>query len=227
MATSTGGKSEPDDYMMDFYPMDRKSGKNDYNSSTLRYMKMGQVYNQIRQLKFESRIKKWLKEYIHDNFFDETVVLAIAPGHIAYDNSSFMYDLVGEFISENHDLPVCIEDGRSLLVRYKTIKKQATAGANRSESTHRESIDINIDEEDNNYYYHDYDYDDDYYYYDYYYNDEEEEDNISRLNEGKVVIILDDVWTSGCTLRVCEEKVWTTGPEDVHLLAIGKTVPRK
>ena len=226
---ATGGKSEPDDYMMDFYPMN-KSGKNDYDSSTLRYMKMGKVYSQTRRSYFESRIKKWLKEYIHASFFDETVVLAVAPGHKAYDNSSFMYDLIGEFILENSfSAYVRLEDGRSLLERSKTIEKQAYAGANRSESTHRESIDIYIDEEDDDYYCYCYDYDygydffdDDYDYgYDYFY------DNYDYGYKDKVVIVLDDVWTSGCTLRVCEEKVWTIGPKDVRLLAIGKTVPRK
>ena len=43
-------------------------------------------------------------------------------------------------------------------------------------------------------------------------------------NTGKVVIILDDVWTSGCTLRVCKEVMLTTNPKDIKLFAIGKTV---
>ena len=201
MATGRG-KLEPDDYMIDFYPMDYESGDNDYDSSTLRYMKMGQVYDQSRRSDFELRVKKWLKQYIKKHLSGEAVVLAVAPGHEKYDNSSFMYDLVREFMSDNRKLH--IEDGCSLLVRYKTIEKQSQAGANRSESTHRRSIRINIDidEEDA----------------------EEEEDIIAQLNEDKVVIILDDVWTSGCTLRACEDKVWTTGPKDVRLLAIGKTV---
>ena len=199
---AAGGKLEPDDYMINFYPMDYESGENDYDSSTLRYMKMDQVYDPSRRSDFEARVKEWIKQYIiKEQLSDETVVLAVAPGHKKYDNSSFMYDLVRKLISENCKLG--IEDGCSLLVRYKTIEKQANAGANRSESTHCNSICINTDEED-----------------------EEEEEDISQLNEGKVVIILDDVWTSGCTLRVCEEKVRTTGPKDVHLLAIGKTVQR-
>ena len=207
------GKLEPDDYMIDFYRMDYETSENDYDSSTLRYMKIGDVYNPFRRSDFESRIKQWLKKYIEKHLSGETVVLAVAPGHKEYDNSSFMYDLVGEFISENHNLR--IEDGRSLLVRYKTIEKQANAGPDRRESTHRESIRINTEEEDD-----DSEEDEDSE------EEEEEEDSISQLNEGKVVVILDDVWTSGCTLRVCEEKVWTTGPEDVRLLAIGKTVKR-
>ena len=182
------GKSEPDDYMMDFIPMNYGLDENDYNSSTLRYMKMGDVYNEYRRSEFETWIKKWLKLYIRVKHPNEVVLLAVAPGHEAFDCSSFMYSLVGEFISENPQLPV--EDGRSLLVRYKTIQKQSGAGANRNESTHRKSIRINS----------------------------------SQSNVGKVVLILDDVWTSGYTLRVCEEKVRASNPKDVKVLAIGKTV---
>ncbi len=43
-------------------------------------------------------------------------------------------------------------------------------------------------------------------------------------NSGKVVIILDDVWTSGSTLRVCKEVMLKTNPKEVKLFAIGKTV---
>ena len=194
---ATGERLEPDDYMIDYYPMNYESDENDYDSSTLRYMKMNNVYNQSRRSAFENSVKKWLKQYIKKNHSSEAVVLAIAPGHQAseFNDSSFMYDLVDEFISDNPKLD--IEDGRDLLMRDTTIEKQATAGGNRSESTHRKSICINADEK-----------------------------NVSLLNKGKIVIILDDVWTTGCTLRVCEEKVWTTGPKDVELLAIGKTVKR-
>ena len=191
---ATGGKSEPDNYMINHYPMD--SGKIDYDSSTVRYMKKDTVYDQSRQSEFEARVKKWLKQYINNHLSNETVVLAVAPGHIANDNSSFMYNLVKELISENQQLG--IEDGCSLLVRYKTTESQTTSKGTRKESTHRESIRI---------------------------KDSDTKD-VSQLNRGKVVIILDDIWTSGCTLRVCEEKVRTTGPKDVRLLAIGKTVPR-
>lgn len=44
-------------------------------------------------------------------------------------------------------------------------------------------------------------------------------------NDGKTVIILDDVWTSGNTLRVCRQVVLEkTNPKAVKLFAIGKTV---
>ena len=179
--------------MMNFYPMKfGKDEENDYDSSTLRYMKMNNVRDKDRRLEFEGRVKQWLKGYIMENYSNETVVMCIAPGHEAF-KSSFMYSLVGQFIAENWDLS--LKDGRDLLQRYKTIKKQATAGGNRSEQTHRDSIEINVDKKD-----------------------------FSKVNKDKVVIILDDVWTTGCTLRVCEEKVRTTGPRDVKILAIGKTV---
>ena len=42
---------------------------------------------------------------------------------------------------------------------------------------------------------------------------------------GKVVVILDDVWTSGSTLRVCQEVIRKAYPKvrDVKLFAIGRT----
>jgi hypothetical protein len=185
-------KLVPDGYMMNFYPMHHQPG--DYDSSTLRYMKMNKVVDPSREKEFETRVKEWLKLYITNILPGETIVLAVAPGHLADDKSSFMYKFIGEFISENF-LQLHIEDGRSLLVRYKTIEKQSSAGASRSESTHRDSIGISPTSP-----------------------------LINQL-QGKVVVILDDVWTSGCTLRVCEEKVRTNTvpiPKDVRLLAIGK-----
>jgi hypothetical protein len=185
----------PNWYMIDYYP--KKSGIKHYDSRTLIFMKMGQVFDQSRQVIFESRVKEWLKHYISYYFPGETVVLAVAPGHLEYNNSSFMYRLIGEFILENF-LQLCLEDGRSLLVRCKTIEKQSDAGANRNETTHRESICIHLSCPP--------------------------PPPPHLPNEGKVVIILDDIYTSGCTLRVCEEKVRTTGPKNVRVLAIGKTV---
>ena len=45
-------------------------------------------------------------------------------------------------------------------------------------------------------------------------------------NTGKTVIILDDIWMSGCTPRVCKEVIERlTNPLQVKLFAIGKTVP--
>lgn len=46
---------------------------------------------------------------------------------------------------------------------------------------------------------------------------------INADNTGKVVIILDDIWTSGSTLNACKEVMSTTGPVDIRLFAIGKT----
>lgn len=46
----------------------------------------------------------------------------------------------------------------------------------------------------------------------------------NHSNMGKIVIILDDVWTSGSTLCVCKEVMLTTNPSEVKLCVIGKTV---
>jgi len=43
---------------------------------------------------------------------------------------------------------------------------------------------------------------------------------------GKVVCILDDIWTTGCTLRGCHQLVLQKDPKSIYLLAIGKAVPK-
>ena len=178
----------PDAYFIKFYPMNRG---NDKDSSTLRYMKMNTVFDPTRKSDFEKMVKGKIKEYIDTTYPRDDVVLTVAPGHKANDKSSFMYKLVRDFISENKDPKVI--DGCALLVREKDIPKQATAGGNRNEQTHRDSIKV-------------------------------AEALGLLIAKGKNVIILDDVWTTGCTLRVCEEKICIIGPKDVKLLAIGKTV---
>ena len=41
---------------------------------------------------------------------------------------------------------------------------------------------------------------------------------------GKIVCIMDDIWTTGCTLNACIELVNQKGAKQVYVLAIGKTV---
>ena len=40
---------------------------------------------------------------------------------------------------------------------------------------------------------------------------------------GKIVCIMDDIWTSGCTLNACTELVREKGAKQVYTLTIGKT----
>lgn len=180
-----------DAFMINFHPY-KQEGPNDYDSSTIRFIKMKDVRDPYRQPNFEKRVKEWLKQYIKLTFPNDTVVIAIAPSSSALTKTSFMYSLIEAFIAENSDLN--IENGSDMLVRHTSVQKQTSISRYfREESTHRASICIGGD-------------------------------NISNLNVGKVVVILDDVYTSGCTLRVCREKVWQTSPKDVKIIAIGKTV---
>ena len=41
---------------------------------------------------------------------------------------------------------------------------------------------------------------------------------------GKIVCILDDVWTSGCTMNACVQLLEEKGAKEVYTLIIGKTV---
>ena len=51
-------------------------------------------------------------------------------------------------------------------------------------------------------------------------------DSIRVTNDvtGKIACILDDVWTTGCTLTACTQLVKQSGAEHVYVLAIGKTI---
>ena len=42
--------------------------------------------------------------------------------------------------------------------------------------------------------------------------------------KNKVVYIIDDIWTTGSTLRACASLIREAGASDVKLLAVGKTV---
>jgi len=45
-----------------------------------------------------------------------------------------------------------------------------------------------------------------------------------KLIEGKIVCIIDDIWTTGCTLCACARKMEEAGASDIKLVAVGKTV---
>ncbi len=122
------------------------------------------------------------------------VVIVIAPGHEANPNPS---GFMHEVVGEFlAGNPGLVIDGRMQLIRTKTVPKQSQSSGSRNEDTHRGTIAVNS----------------------------LPSTTAQDLNKDRIVIILDDVWTSGSTLRVCKEVILTTNPKDVKLLAIGKTV---
>jgi len=42
--------------------------------------------------------------------------------------------------------------------------------------------------------------------------------------EGKTVCVIDDIWTTGCTLRACARKMEAAGASNTKMIAVGKTV---
>lgn len=186
-----------DSFLIPYNPYRGGNNPNrDYDSQTLLYLKMGGVWNQQRRDEFVGRICGWLQELLGpmNTPQDRIVVLTVAPGHSPFSLPSFMHDIIGNVLAMTPPPHPYLEDGRYQLIRTIEVTKQATSLAPRTKETHRYSIAVNG------------------------------EGDISTLNQGKIVFILDDIWTSGCTLSVCKEKIIATGAADVKLLAIGKTV---
>ena len=179
---------EPDYFMMDYYSY--KSGQKDWDSQTLVYLKMGNVYNEDRKDEFIERIQTWLLACINKiraKHPGKEIVFGFAPGHSPNSSDSFM-------ITELDVNSLCQDPKFSvkpkLLKRFIEVPKQATGGY-RSVETHLDSIKVTKDLAD------------------------------------KIVCIMDDVRTTGCTLTACRQLVEGRGATQVYTLAIGQTVPEE
>ena len=176
---------EPDYFMMDYYSY--KSGRQDTDSQTIVYFKMGDVYDQVRKNEFIGRVQGWLKKCIKKikaKHPDKEIIFGFAPGHSPSSSASFM-------ITELDISSLCSSRKFSvrpkLLKRFVEVPKQATGGGRKIE-THLNSIRVKED------------------------------------LSGKIVCIMDDIWTTGCTLSACTELVRERGAKQVYTLAIGKTI---
>ena len=175
----------PDYVMMDYYSF--KSECKDWDSQTLVFLKMGQVYDKDRKSEFICRIQTWLKKCIEEikvKHPGEEIIFGFAPGHSPSSSDSFM-------ITELEVGSLCSDPQFSvhpyLLKRFVKVTKQATGGK-RSMDTHLNSIEV------------------------------------TKNLAGKIVCIMDDIWTTGCTLNACIELVSQKEAKQVYVLAIGKTV---
>ena len=176
---------ELDFFMMDYYP--KNSGLKDWDSQTLVYLKMEEIYDEHRKYKFVGRIKAWLSKCINEikaNHKGEEIILGFAPSHSPSSPDSFM---ITELDIDSLCQDPLFSVHPKLLERDVLVPKQATGGV-RSVGIHLNSI------------------------------------KVTKDLTGKIVCILDDVWTTGCTLNACIELVKQRGAKQAYTLAIAKTV---
>ena len=191
-------QEEPDSVMIPFHPY--RNGDNpdhDYDSQTLVYSKSSEgVWNENRKMDFDARVRTWLMKELTK--INSKVVIAIAPGHKANPNpSGFMHEILGGI---NHSEIV----GKILLYRTKTVPKSSETPGPQSKATHEGTISLHPPTTS----------------------------PTSPLTvlpsadfcQDKVIVILDDVWTSGSTLCVCKDVVKELSPKKILLYAIGRTV---
>ncbi len=189
-------------YMMDYHPY--HGGNNPYHdedSQTLVYLKRGTVYDPMRKKSFLSRIKDFLEKLVL-----ELVKQATETGQPQRPIVLTLAPGHGPGSQSGFLLPVIKDlvgkypgqliDGSTQLVRTTEVPKSTTTPGPRDESKHRCSIKVCAPPAV----------------------------KVETLNAGKIVFVIDDVWTSGATLSVCGEKMSTTGALDVKLVAVGKTV---
>ena len=171
----------------------------DWDSTTLIYMKSGTVYDPDRKQQFVGKVVAWLQKKVEERLLGETqaayVVIAVAPGHSPTSPLSFMHEIVGTVIQNN-----LFQDGERMVSRVHDGRNLLI----RTWEVAKQATSHEI-------------------------RSEETHRNSIAVNPsgvdvtGKIVCVLDDVWTSGCTLRVCAEKIRNAGANDVRMLAIGKT----
>ena len=198
--------AELDSYMMDYHPY--KSGTNPFHtpgsdSQNLSYAKQGYL-NYSRKTNFYGQIKSWLQKQILLIAAETAgpIVLTIAPGHEATQSpTGFMHEVVGQLLGGMPQKSVKVFlDRKPVMVnlvdgRNQLIRTQTVPKQSQTPGARNEAT---------------------------------HRGTIAIkgdiCNEGKTVIILDDVWTSGSTLRACSEVMLTTNPSNIKLFAIGKTV---
>ena len=167
----------------------------DEDSQNLVYAKSTRGFlNEDRKKLFYSRILKWLD----DDFTKiDSSVIAIAPGHEANPNpSGFMHEIVNQINNTKFD-------GSIPLYRIMTVSKSTETPGPRSNAKHEGTISLHLP-------------------------------TISPTSpltvlpstnfyQDKVIIILDDIWTSGSTLCACKDVVKALSPKAILLFAIGRT----
>ncbi len=180
--------------MMDHHPYHKRKNPRHDYDSKTLAYLKGTVYNPKRREKFVSRVKKFLKDQVDAHIEQEPEIPIVLAMPPGHTPDS-KPGFLQEVIRELvREYPRQLIDGSTQLVRIKEVPSSAVNG-NRGQDMHQNSIEVCAPP-----------------------------GVVETLNAGRVVFIIDDVSTTGATLTVCGEKIRTTGPLDVKLYAVGKTV---
>ena len=192
--------TEPDSYMMKYHPYRKKSNPlhtPGSESQTLSYLKQGFLDspdNYSRKKTFCDRVKSWIKEIVVTAITQgDSVAIAIAPGHKANPNPS---GFMHQIVGNLVCEMLAKKPSAALIDGRKLLI--------RTKDVPKQAQSDGVRSEDTH-------------------RGTIEINPESPDCKNKTVFILDDIWTSGSTLRVCKEVVLTTKPAKVKLIAIGIT----
>ena len=199
------GGETPDYYMMDYHPYHGGNNPNrDEDSQTLLYLKGDNVYDSVRRQNFLSKIKSFMVEKVLKDLLSQpevSVTLVLVPGHSPTSPPGFLKEIILELVKDHCQCMAQSSPPEKQRLFDGSNQLVRIKGVPKSATTPgRRSVSIHQDSIAVN------------------------EDLPVKVNEGRVVCILDDVWTSGSTMKACVEKIRSTGASDIKTVVVGKTV---
>lgn len=153
----------------------------------------------------DTAIKKYgdqvLKIIDHNNYYKylSSSIICTAPSHDLKKIDTGISEFA-KYLALNSNNNFIYEE--NLLKRIKTIRKSSTAGYDRPKiEDHLESIEINVPLTKEYY-----------------------EENISNKIEGKNILLIDDIKTTGATLDACTKKLSKYKPNKIIIMCLAETI---